>query len=258
MRWRLPLLLATTTSVLVAGVQWLFLVSLLAPSAFLFGASLNVMDLTTKDVSSGLPSRMKFVTNKMCPYAQKAWIALEVTHCDYELVEVSLYGNNGKPDWFWKLNPQGTVPVLVVHNNDDETEGNPVILPDSDLILNFLQDRHSSLPPDRSRQQAAIQTWRNRVRFLQPVAKKVVLGGGGNIRSGELHQCLQTMNDAVVGPFLTGDCATMADCHAFPFLWRLDQEFGLREYPKLHLWIERCSEEPAFRKTIQSSWWWWW
>jgi len=42
--------------------------------------------------------------------------------------EISLYGKNGKPDWFLELNPDGTVPVL-------ECYGGAIILPDSDLIL---------------------------------------------------------------------------------------------------------------------------
>lgn len=49
------------------------------------------------------PSRLRLVTNKRCPFAQKAWIALEEYHQSkanaYELLEVGLYGGNGKPRW---------------------------------------------------------------------------------------------------------------------------------------------------------------
>jgi glutathione S-transferase len=55
-----------------------------------------------------------------------------------------------------------------------------------------------------------------------------------------------------------GDHVTTADCHAFPFLWRIETEFGLADYPKLQSWLDRCSQQPAFQKTIQPSWWWWW
>jgi glutathione S-transferase len=199
-----------------------------------------------------LNGSMKFVTNKMCPYAQKAWIALEVAKCHYELVEVGLYGSGGKPDWFWKLNPKGTVPVLVC--NDGTEENGHVVLPDSDLILNYLQDEISNPlnpPPDIK---SIVQTWRNRIRYMLPVGKRAVLGGNKN----ELQKCLREMDSAVVGPFLAGDVVTAADCHAFPFVWRLDQEYGLKEYPNLSAWLSRCSKEPAFQKTIQSAWWWWW
>ena len=59
---------------------------------------------------------------------QKVWIALEAARAPYELQEVALYGAGGKPDWFWDLNPDGTVPVLVCH-------GGAVVYPDSDLAL---------------------------------------------------------------------------------------------------------------------------
>ena len=94
-------------------------------------------------------SQHKFVTNKMCPYAQKVWIALEVFDVPYSLTEVSLYGPNGKPSWFLKLNPRGTVPVLL---NKDSGE----VYPDSDLILNYflnLDKSESSLKE--------IKSWRN-------------------------------------------------------------------------------------------------
>src|SRR6056300_1468740 len=45
----------------------------------------------------------QFITNKMCPYAQKALIALESSGTPFEIREVSLYGPGGKPDWFWAL-----------------------------------------------------------------------------------------------------------------------------------------------------------
>jgi hypothetical protein len=40
----------------------------------------------------------KFITNRMCPYAQKVWMALEVLEIPYTMIEIPLYGNDGKPD----------------------------------------------------------------------------------------------------------------------------------------------------------------
>jgi glutathione S-transferase len=193
---------------------------------------------------------MKFITNKMCPYAQKAWIALEASNCDYELVEIGLYGSGGKPDWFWELNPKGTVPVLVY--NAINGKGKQVVLPDSDLILNYLQDEADLNPPPHLK--ASVQTWRNRIRAMLPAGKRAVLGG----TKDELWKSLRGMDSAVESLFLVGESITVADCHAFPFLWRIEQEFGLAEYPNLRSWLTACSQQPAFQTTIQSAWWWWW
>ena len=42
------------------------------------------------------PASTRFITNKMCPFAQKAYIALEVSNAPYEMEEISLYGAGGK------------------------------------------------------------------------------------------------------------------------------------------------------------------
>jgi len=69
---------------------------------------------------------VQFFTNKMCPFAQKAWITLEEKQVPFELVEIGLYGAGGKPDWFMKMNPKGLVPVLK-HGDTVVTESNDII-----------------------------------------------------------------------------------------------------------------------------------
>ena len=210
------------------------------------------------------------MTNGNCASAQKVWIALEAAGAPYELAEVSLYGANGKPDWFWDLNPDGTVPVLVCH-------GGAVVYPDSDLALDKIADG-SAIPLDSTSSgnkdtlrtwttgdddlettelQKRVQTWRTSINNMLPVGKKAVLGGNQKDKE-QLFGVLQEMETQVVGPYLCGEQVTVADCAAFPFLWRLHDEFGLDQYPKLQAWLQTCNGNPAFSKTVQSSWWWWW
>jgi len=196
------------------------------------------------------PPEARFITNKMCPFAQKAWVALECASLPYTLEEISLYGAGGKPDWFWKLNPDGTVPVLVCGENQ--------VFPDSDLILNAIEEggidgAAASLIEASKTQQ--VKEWRSTInKKLIPVGKKAVLGGSKH----QLFDLLETLDNKVTGPFLVGESVTTADCHAFPFLWRIHQEYGLGEYPALNSWLDHCLQHPAFRKTIQKAWWWWW
>lgn len=201
------------------------------------------------------PSSTRFVTNKRCPFAQKAWIALEVCGAPYEMKEVALYGSNGKPNWFLELNPEGTVPVLEVY-------GGAMILPDSDLILteisNGVVEGGTILKPDNDETSELVDQWRDNVAKLLPIGKSLVLNGGGS-RRAQLFDMLQSLENNVVGPFLCGEKITLADCAAFPFLWRLDQEYGLQDdCPKIGAWLSTCQKMDAFSKTIQSAWWWWW
>lgn len=245
----------TTTTITTAT---LLLILLTLPTILVHAFSLSMLSKGAAEVANFAvrqsPSSTRFVTNKMCPFAQKAWIALEVCGAPYEMQEIPLYGSNGKPDWFMELNPDGTVPVL-------ECYGGAIILPDSDLILDHIADGAveggTSLKPKDEETETLVKEFRQNVAKLLPVGKAFVLGNRG--KRDEVFGILKTMNDRVVGPYLCGDKPTIADCAAFPFLWRLDNEFGLeKECPKLKTWLGHCGNQDAFSKTIQSSWWWWW
>eukprot|EP00591_Stephanopyxis_turris_P002994 CAMPEP_0195530416 /NCGR_PEP_ID=MMETSP0794_2-20130614/33290_1 /TAXON_ID=515487 /ORGANISM="Stephanopyxis turris, Strain CCMP 815" /LENGTH=226 /DNA_ID=CAMNT_0040661925 /DNA_START=218 /DNA_END=901 /DNA_ORIENTATION=+ len=209
------------------------------------------------------PESTSFVTNKMCPYAQKAWIALEYSDIPYTMKEISLYGANGKPDWFLELNPGGTVPVL-------ECYGGAVVLPDSEVILDFLSEEGRIESPNLNKlvlkknneeTKALVKKWRNiMTKQVNPLGKKAVLGGGSSGKK-DLFKLLQQIDKDVKGPYLCGKDVTVADCAAFPFLWRINEEFGLSEdegCERLSEWLRTCEQIDAFKKTIQTSWWWWW
>ena len=164
--------------------------------------------------------------------------------------EISLYGAGGKPNWFWELNPSGTVPVMVAAD---------AVYPDSDLILQAIVDGTVDPNNPLCGDSQSIKEWRQAVNQMLPIGKKAVLGGD----KAKLAKLLQTSMESRLTdtPYLAGSSVSVADCHAFPFLWRLDQEFGLAgglDCPKLGAWVQTCSKLPTFRKTIQSSWWWWW
>jgi len=225
---------------------------------------------------------LKFVTNKMCPFAQKAWIALEAAsmkmdmdmdmdintdentdtnNVSYDLMEVSLYGSGGKPKWFLQLNPAGTVPVLVVPVNDGDGGGEEVY-PDSELILDYLAD--NTALGDES-ENSKIQLWRSHISDkVIPIGKRAVLGGSKD----DLFQLLEQLEKDVDknGPFLCGKDITVADCAAFPFLWRIQNEYNCLgdghdadcDTPRLKAWLDLCSKTKPFQTTVQRSWWWWW
>eukprot|EP00522_Entomoneis_paludosa_P007681 CAMPEP_0172439512 /NCGR_PEP_ID=MMETSP1065-20121228/476_1 /TAXON_ID=265537 /ORGANISM="Amphiprora paludosa, Strain CCMP125" /LENGTH=177 /DNA_ID=CAMNT_0013188203 /DNA_START=160 /DNA_END=690 /DNA_ORIENTATION=- len=175
--------------------------------------------------ASSSSSNIRLVTNTRCPFAQKAWIALRVKQVELEIDEISLYGPNGKPDWFWNLNPQGTVPVLVVSSSSKNDKKKTSVVTDSDDILNELDDivgntngQNNILlyPSDIAVEE--IETWRQeRInQKLLPLGQQAVLA---HQLTPPLQSVLQEMDRAVVGPFLLGSHVTAADCHAFPFVW---------------------------------------
>lgn len=230
-------------------------------------ASSKLSSKSGNDSSS--PPLVRFITNQRCPFAQKAWIALEASSTPYEMIEVSLYGGGGKPDWFWKLNPQGTVPIVTTSDSLGKGGDEVVVYADSELILDavgagkvagggdsiLLEDLLSEVEKKHS------DHWRRIIsKQLLPVGKSAVLGGSVS----NLRLLLKDLNSQVVGPYLVGEKMTLADCAAFPFLWRIDQEFGIGDgdddgEEKLRLWLDNCRKTEPFRRTILAQgWWWWW
>jgi glutathione S-transferase len=178
--------------------------------------------------------------------------------------EISLYGPGGKPDWFLQLNPKGTVPVLVCHATP---RGDTLLRPltDSDEIL----DRFCDAVPGGSQlvpgdKKAQIAEFRSTMSTFLPIGKNAILGGGGRGGSkAKLWEKMVEIDSLIQGPYVCGHEVTVADCAAFPFLWRIQKEYGgdkLEENgcSSIKAWLATCERNEAFSKTIQSSWWWWW
>lgn len=249
----------------------------------LFSITVESLTLTMKADKAGASGHtpsLLFVTNKMCPFAQKAWIALEAAELPYKFEQVSLYGGGGKPSWFMKLNPKGQVPVLVVNDDSDKDK---VVLADSDLILDemgmVMDSVFSKTQSTSSSNQllvtessdgenyAKISAFRSNLREFLPIGKSAVLGGNKERMWSKLRELDAVMDTKGRQSYIIAGTnkPTIADCAGFPFLWRIDQEFGSStswESNGCHnipAWLEFCKKQPPFEKSIQrSSWWWWW
>lgn len=190
--------------------------------------------------------------------AQKVWIALETLEVSYNMEEISLYGSGGKPDWFLKLNPKGTVPVLVV-GQEASMKSRQRCFTDSDEILTQLGKDAlpggSKLCP--TEKEMKITEFRSKMNQFLPIGKRAVLGGNKD----SMWSTLVELDRLIEGPHICGDIVTIADCAAFPFLWRIENEFGdldKKGCHKIKAWLTTCKGNDAFSTTIQKSWWWWW
>ncbi len=71
---------------------------------------------------------IKLVSFKLCPFVQRALIALEEKGVDYELEYIDL---ECPPDWFKQRSPLGKVPLLLVNDR---------VLFESAVILDYLDE----------------------------------------------------------------------------------------------------------------------
>ena len=71
---------------------------------------------------------LKLISHKLCPYVQRAVIALTEKGVAFERIDIDLAD---KPDWFLKISPLGKTPVLLV--------GDTAIF-ESAVILEYLEE----------------------------------------------------------------------------------------------------------------------
>ena len=79
-----------------------------------------------------MTTSLKLISHKLCPYVQRAVIALKEKGVPFERIDIDLAN---KPDWFLKLSPLGKVPVLVVTTDEGE-----VALFESNVICEYIEE----------------------------------------------------------------------------------------------------------------------
>ena len=80
--------------------------------------------------------KLTLISHKLCPYVQRAVIALNEKGVPFERIDIDL-GN--KPDWFLKISPLGKVPVLRVASAEGE-----VALFESNVIASTSRTRKAA------------------------------------------------------------------------------------------------------------------
>jgi len=95
-----------------------------------------------------MPTQLRLISHKLCPYVQRAVIALTEKGVPFERVDVDLAN---KPDWFLKISPLGKTPVLQV--------GDTAIF-ESAVILEYLEETQPKpLHPADALRRAEHRSW---------------------------------------------------------------------------------------------------
>jgi glutathione S-transferase len=100
-----------------------------------------------------MTAKLTLISHKLCPYVQRAVIALNEKGVPFERVDIDLAN---KPDWFLKISPLGKVPVLVVRGEDSE-----VALFESNVICEYIEDTQggAKLHPQDPLKRAQHRAW---------------------------------------------------------------------------------------------------
>lgn len=91
---------------------------------------------------------IKLISFKNCPFVQRVMGALIIKNIPFEIEYIEL---NNKPQWFLDISPNGQVPILMTENN--------VVLFESDAIVEYLDDKYSTIEELSPEQKASDRAW---------------------------------------------------------------------------------------------------
>ncbi|WP_407174093.1 glutathione S-transferase family protein [Bradyrhizobium sp. STM 3562] len=96
---------------------------------------------------------LRLISHKLCPYVQRAVIALSEKGLPFERIDIDLAE---KPEWFLNISPLGKVPVLVVASDDGD-----VALFESNVICEYIEDSQQGtrLHPQDALTRAQHRAW---------------------------------------------------------------------------------------------------
>jgi glutathione S-transferase len=195
-------------------------------------------------------TKPKLVSFKLCPFVQKAVIALKQKQIDYDIEYIDLAA---PPDWFLKISPFGKVPVLIMDED---------VIFESSVIIEFLEEAFSNkLHPADLIQRAKNRSW---IEFSSPC-----LAASFNLSVAEDKQSFEgTMDDLnnrfdqleailVNEPYFNGEQFSLVDASYAPLFHRLHCMNELNpglflpdRHPKINRWKDRLLQE---RSVIDST-----
>ncbi|HPE61882.1 MAG TPA: glutathione S-transferase family protein [Thiolinea sp.] len=192
--------------------------------------------------------KLELVSFKICPFVQRAVIALNEKGVDYTLTHLV---PGEEPDWFKQISPMGKVPVLLV-------DGTPVF--ESAVIMEYVDEVYGpQLHPVNALQKALHRAWVEYCSNLLGAQYRMVTSRdreGFETARIELEQGLQRVSDALPKetPYFSGEHFALVDTAFAPLFMRLailkrDYALKLKFSDRVQVW----SDALLARHSVQTS-----
>jgi glutathione S-transferase len=194
---------------------------------------------------------LKLISHKLCPYVQRAVIALNEKGVAFERIDIDLAN---KPDWFLAISPLGKTPVLQV--------GDKAIF-ESAVILEYLEETQAHpLHPGDPLARAEHRAW---IEFgsavLNDIAGFYAAGDEATFKAkiAQLDAKFARLEArAAVSPWFDGDSFSLVDAVFGPVFRYFDvfdevADFGiLTGKPKLAQWRKTLAARPSVRAAVSA------
>src|ERR1019366_1314169 len=198
-----------------------------------------------------MAARLKLISHKLCPYVQRAVIALTEKGVAFERIDIDLAN---KPDWFLAISPLGKTPVLQV--------GDKAIF-ESAVILEYLEETgpnplHPADPLTRAEHRAWIEfgsTVLGDIAGLYSAHDEAAF----KTKMSQLEQRFARLETRVAAsPWFDGEGFSLVDAVFAPVFRYFDvfdeiADFGiLAGKPKLARWRKALAARPSVRSAVSA------
>ena len=198
-----------------------------------------------------MTARLKLISHKLCPYVQRAVIALAEKGVGFERVDIDLAN---KPDWFLAISPLGRTPVLLVGD---------VPIFESAVILEYLEETQPKpLHPSEPLRRAEHRAW---IEFGSAVLNDIAAFYAASdeaafkLKTSQLEQRFARLEARVAAaPWFEGENFSLVDAVFGPVFRYFDvfdeiADFGiLKGKPKLAVWRKALAARPSVRDAVSA------
>ncbi len=151
----------------------------------------------------------RLISHHLCPYVQRAAIALAEKGMPFERTYVDLAA---KPDWFKAISPLGKVPVLLV----GDPAGNQTSIFESAVILEYLEETlpsplHPADPLERARHRGWIEFGSQTLNAIGRFYSAMDEAGFERERAGLEAMFARLESELGGGPFFAGEPFSLVD-----------------------------------------------
>jgi glutathione S-transferase len=195
--------------------------------------------------------KLKLISHKLCPYVQRAVIALTEKGVPFERIDIDLAN---KPDWFLKILPLGKTPVLLV---DDAA------IFESAVILEYLEETQPNpLHPHDSLGRAEHRGW---IEFGSAVLNDIAGFYGAKDKAAfdakiaALAEKFARLEARVVAaPWFEGEKFSLVDAVFGPVFRYFDVFDGVGDFgilagkPKVVAWRKALTQRPSVAGAVSA------
>jgi len=194
-------------------------------------------------------ANLKLISFKICPFVQRAVVALKLKAIDYDIEYIDLAN---PPEWFLKISPMGKVPVLLV----DDT-----ILFESAVIADYLDEEfdlelHPADPLVKAQQRALVEFGSAMLMTQWQMCIALEESSYQEQLSNLKNQLQQLQEHLKSGPFFNGEHLAMIDVSFAPLMMRLDiiqRNFIddiFAKTPKVREWADNLLALPEVKQSV--------